>query len=127
MSDYTQTPNLGLYKPNYALDVGQWGNHLNLNQDVLDAALTGSINAETFTNYNHRAQTGGTMNTPLGIYGELSGVRTGGNPYFTGVKINSDTMDAGGGGLAGLAVVMNGGVASGAMGGRSAIGAQINF
>jgi hypothetical protein len=37
--DYTTTPNLGLYKPNYALDVGQWGNHLNLNSDALDALL----------------------------------------------------------------------------------------
>lgn len=41
MSDYTLTENLGLYKPNYALDVGQWGNHLNLNADKLDAALGG--------------------------------------------------------------------------------------
>jgi hypothetical protein len=39
--DYTLTPYLGLYKPNYALDVGQWGNHLNLNSDKLDAALGG--------------------------------------------------------------------------------------
>jgi lysophospholipase L1-like esterase len=39
VSDYTTTPNLGLFKPNYALDVGQWGNHLNANADVLDAVL----------------------------------------------------------------------------------------
>lgn len=41
MSDYTRTPNLGLYKPNYALDVGQWGNHLNFNSDKLDSVLGG--------------------------------------------------------------------------------------
>jgi hypothetical protein len=37
--DYTLTPNLGLYKPNYALDVGQWGNHLNANADAIDAVI----------------------------------------------------------------------------------------
>lgn len=37
MSDFVQTPNLGLYKPNYQADYGQWGNHLNSNADVLDA------------------------------------------------------------------------------------------
>ena len=41
--DYTLTPNLGLFKPNYDMDDGQWGNHLNSNADVLDSALsTGS-------------------------------------------------------------------------------------
>ena len=38
-SDYTTTPNLGLFKPNYSKDVGNWGNHLNTNADVLDAAI----------------------------------------------------------------------------------------
>jgi hypothetical protein len=48
-SDYTTTPNLGLYKPNYALDVGQWGHHLNLNADKLDAAITNvGVNASDF-------------------------------------------------------------------------------
>lgn len=42
-ADYSRTPNLGLYKPNYALDVGQWGNHLNSNSDTLDTALGVSI------------------------------------------------------------------------------------
>jgi hypothetical protein len=48
MSDYTRTPNLGLYKPNYALDVGQWGAHLNFNSDTLDSVLgpdRGAVNA----------------------------------------------------------------------------------
>jgi hypothetical protein len=89
--------------------------------------VSGQIDAATFTTYNHRMQTGGTLNTALGIYGELSGVRTGGNQYFTGIKIISDTMDAGGAGLTGLAVILDGGTTSGAMGGRGAIGAQINF
>ena len=41
-ADYTTTPNLGLFKPNYSKDVGNWGNHLNANADTLPAiaALT---------------------------------------------------------------------------------------
>jgi hypothetical protein len=45
MSDYTTTPNLHLYKPNPGADVDTWGDHLNANADLLDAALspTGSF------------------------------------------------------------------------------------
>lgn len=39
-SDYTTTPNLGLFKPNFAADYGQWGTHLNANSDTLDHALS---------------------------------------------------------------------------------------
>ena len=42
-ADYTTTPNLGLFKPNYSKDVGNWGTHLNANADVLDAAVGGSV------------------------------------------------------------------------------------
>jgi hypothetical protein len=38
-SDYTTTPNLGLFKPTYDADDEQWGTHLNANADVLDAAF----------------------------------------------------------------------------------------
>lgn len=48
MTDYTRTPNLGLYKPNYAMDVGQWGNHLNLNSDTIDVALSGAVNVRNY-------------------------------------------------------------------------------
>jgi hypothetical protein len=92
--------------------------------------VSGQINGYIYDTHNQRTQAlgaGGTMQTPLGIYSELSGVRTGGNPYLTCVNVLSDTADMGGAGLAGLAVIMNGGTPSGAMGGRSAIGAQINF
>jgi hypothetical protein len=41
MSDYTLTPNLGLYKPVPDADIDLWGAHLNLNADVLDSALAG--------------------------------------------------------------------------------------
>lgn len=38
-SNFTQTPNLGLFKPTYAADAGYWGTHLNANADKLDATL----------------------------------------------------------------------------------------
>lgn len=38
-SDYTTTPNLGLYMPNYDMDDGQWGFHLNQNANALDSAI----------------------------------------------------------------------------------------
>ena len=41
MSEYTTTPNLGLYKPDYNGDDELWGLHLNANADVIDMALTG--------------------------------------------------------------------------------------
>lgn len=42
MSEYTTTPNLGLYKPNILADGDQWGNHWNSNADKLDTALGSS-------------------------------------------------------------------------------------
>jgi hypothetical protein len=39
MSGFTTTPNLGLFKPNYAQDRGQWANHWNANADKLDQAI----------------------------------------------------------------------------------------
>ena len=40
-SDYTRTSNLGLFKPNYNMDYGNWGGHLNQNSDMLDSIITG--------------------------------------------------------------------------------------
>lgn len=42
MSDYTTTPNLGLFKPVAGADINQWGSHLNLNADVLDTLWGGT-------------------------------------------------------------------------------------
>jgi hypothetical protein len=83
-SDYTLTPNLGLYKPNYALDVGRWGEHLNLNSDVIDARLGAeAINVKGFgaigdgvtddtvainTAANAIPETGGVLFFPKGTY-----------------------------------------------------------
>ena len=41
MSDYTQTPNLGLYKPVPGADDDIWGEHINFNSDTIDTALAG--------------------------------------------------------------------------------------
>lgn len=38
-SQYTTTPNLGLIMPNYDMDDGMWGYHLNTNTSVLDSAI----------------------------------------------------------------------------------------
>ena len=40
--DYTTTPNLGLFMPNYDMDDGTWGTHLNANASVLDSVLGSS-------------------------------------------------------------------------------------
>jgi hypothetical protein len=49
-SNYTLTPNLGLYKPIANADINQWGSHLNLNADVLDTLWggTGGIGAPLY-------------------------------------------------------------------------------
>src|SRR6187551_3819467 len=41
MSDYTTTPNLGLYLPVPGEDDDVWGDHLNYNTTALDTALAG--------------------------------------------------------------------------------------
>ena len=41
-TNYTKTPNLGLYKPIRNMAVGTWGDLWNSNADVLDAAIAGS-------------------------------------------------------------------------------------
>ena len=57
MSGFTTTPNLGLFKPNYAQDRGQWGNHWNANADKLDQAIG--------PNAPFLPIAGGTMTGPL--------------------------------------------------------------
>ena len=39
MSEFTTTPNLGLYKPNFNGDDGLWATHLNSNADKLDQVI----------------------------------------------------------------------------------------
>jgi hypothetical protein len=62
MSDFTQTPNLGLYKPTYDADAEQWGAHLNSNADILDTAL--APGGTTFLPI-----AGGTMTGPVALAG----------------------------------------------------------
>jgi len=86
--------------------------------------VSGQIDAATLTTYNHSTQTGGTLNTALGIYGQLSGTTTGGNPYFACVNLLSDTLAAGAAGLTTLLIRQNSGGA-GTTGNR--VGAYIDF
>jgi hypothetical protein len=58
-TDYTVTPNLGLFKPIPEKDVGQWGTHWNVNADTLDTWLT------TGTGGKFLPLTGGTLTGPL--------------------------------------------------------------
>jgi hypothetical protein len=53
-TDYTTTPNLGLYKPVYDADDGQWGTHLNTNADTLDSAIH-TLQTTGVTSFNARA------------------------------------------------------------------------
>jgi hypothetical protein len=43
MSDYTTTPNLGLFKPTVNADGDQWGDHWNANADKLDSVVGGPL------------------------------------------------------------------------------------
>ena len=65
-TDYTLTPNLGLYKPIYDKDDGQWGVHLNGNADKLDTALG------TGTGGMFLPLTGGTLTGPLTLVGNAT-------------------------------------------------------
>lgn len=74
---YTQTPNLGLFKPTPNSDTGTWGIHLNSNADVLDSALGpsglflplsgGTVNGvTTFTSGINVGTAQVTVTTPTG-------------------------------------------------------------
>ena len=60
-TDYTTTPNLGLFKPNYDMDDGQWGFHLNTNADKLDTALS------TGAGGMFLPLTGGSVSGPINV------------------------------------------------------------
>lgn len=59
--------------------------------------VTGKITAPIFETFPHHVQTGPPFNTPLGIYGDLSGAKTDGNGAFAIIKLFNDTLSAGGG------------------------------
>ena len=94
-TDYTLTPNLGLFKPIANADINQWGSHLNLNADTIDSAihaLTGggpylplAGNATVFgpTTFSAAATFSGptTFNAPL--TGTAFGTGIGQVPVFT--------------------------------------------
>jgi hypothetical protein len=89
-----------------------------------DVNVSATLDATTIQTYNHRIQNGGVISTPLGIYGELSGVRTGGNPCFARINLISDTLTTDASGLVTLLIDQHSGGA-GTTGNR--VGAYINF
>jgi hypothetical protein len=64
MSDYTTTPNLGLYKPTPNADGDMWGDHLNANADILDAAVGGGSGGGPFVPLNGSAPMTGKLTAP---------------------------------------------------------------
>lgn len=60
-SDYTMTPNLGLFKPTFDADVDQWGLHWNQNADTLDAAFGSATNGTVTSITAGAGLTGGTI------------------------------------------------------------------
>lgn len=68
-SDYTQTPNLRLFKPTYDADEDQWGLHWNQNADTLDSTIAALVVA-------------GPTPPPLPRVGALWWNSTDGNTYI---------------------------------------------
>jgi hypothetical protein len=66
-TNYTQTPNLHLFKPIFNADVSNWGQHWNQNADTLDGALLASAATATYL-----PLAGGTVSGQLTISGTLT-------------------------------------------------------
>jgi hypothetical protein len=82
-SDYTLTPNLGLFKPTFNADVSNWGQHWNQNADTLDSAIHAAgipdapSTGQTYGRLNAAwtqvlPLSGGTISGPLTISGTLT-------------------------------------------------------
>jgi hypothetical protein len=109
MSDFTTTPNLGLFKPTYDADDEMWGTHLNANADVLDAALaTGGLG--TFLPLAGNA----TVTGPVTFSGTGNGL-TVTNNVAVGGSITAPNAAAGSG-LAGGSVTIQAGAGDGSGG-----------
>ena len=67
-TDYTQTATYGLYKPTPNADGDQWGAHLNLNADTLDALILSTNNSLG----NYLPIAGGTLGGPLTLAGNAT-------------------------------------------------------
>ena len=114
MSDYTTTPNLHLYKPNPGADVDTWGDHLNANADLLDAALsptgtflpltggivTGATQIKTLTLGGGTAFTwSGSVQIipellPLYVTSKATGTSTSTFVGLNNITVTQDTVDA---------------------------------
>lgn len=78
-SQYTTTPYLGLIMPNYDMDDGQWGFHLNQNASVLDSAI-GALSGGAVGG-PWLPLSGGAISGPLNLSG-LPNAQPDGSPPF---------------------------------------------
>ena len=103
-TDYTTTPNLGLFKPISNRAIGTWGDLWNSNADVLDAALAGAgSGAGTVTNV---ATSGaGITGGPITTSGTLAVQWNGGavTSIGSGLSLTTGTLAALGGAPGGAA------------------------
>jgi hypothetical protein len=77
-TDYTITPNVGLYKPISNRAIGTWGDLWNSNADALDAALGSVANVRSF-----RAKGDGTTDDTTAIQAAANAIpAAGGTLYF---------------------------------------------
>jgi hypothetical protein len=80
MSDYTTTPNYGLFKPAPGEDDDAWGTHLNLNSDTIDSTLKTLANGVggAYSNTNPAGyQTAANVTASLAPYALTANVPTG--------------------------------------------------
>jgi hypothetical protein len=91
-TDYTVTPKLGLFKPNYNLDVDDWGTHLNDNADTLDNLL-----GDLLAGGPYLPLAGGTLTGPLRTIAGTGGTNLG---LAVGAANNGIWGQGGGTGLA---------------------------
>lgn len=92
-TDYTLTPNLGLYKPVVDADEEQWGEHLNLNADTLDSVIHGLMTGGGATGTVTQIDTGtGLSGGPITTAGTVSLANTAVTPGV--YTLASITVDA---------------------------------
>jgi hypothetical protein len=93
-TDYTTTPNLGLFKPISNRAIGTWGDLWNSNADVLDAALAGA-GSGVGTVTNVATSGAGITGGPITTSGTLNVQWNAGNVItLTGMTLTTGTLSA---------------------------------
>lgn len=136
MSDFVQTPNLGLYKPNYQADYGQWGYHLNTNADIIDAQFGGGVGALFLPLAGGTvspgplvisATTTGNFETAFLAHGSLYGAPNQANANWAQIALDVDYADAAAGGGPGTVnyLYVGGNIEAGFSGHRTGVNAHM--